>query len=549
MFSFIGYETKEISTLKADNITVTLNPSSSALNEVVVTGYGTQLKRDVTGSVTTIRMRGLSLADAKNIPADKSEELLQGRAAGVTVINAGAPGAAGTVFIRGISDFATYVPKPIAPRTNFNETAFFYPQLRTNEKGEIAIDFTIPEALTRWKFRGFAHTQDLQTGYIENTVITQKQLSISANTPRFLREGDTITISARLANLTSGTLKGKVQMQLFNALNMQPDALFVNAGDAEQQFEIAGGSTNKAVSFKLGIPAGLDALTYRLTADAGEFTDGEENTLPVLPNRMLVTESMPMMVRAGQTRDFTFDKLVNQSSTTLKNKSLTLEYTQNPAWYAVQALPYMMEFPYECSEQVFSRYYANTLATSIVNMLPAIKQVFDQWKNASSTELLSNLEKNQELKSTLIEETPWLKDAVSETEQKKRIALLFDLNKMSDELKTNLDKLQKRQLPDGSFTWFGGDRGDRYITQHIAEGMGELYHLGLADGQPDLQQIADNAVKYLDDQLIADEKWRKKNKQVTTHYGDLEIHAWFTRSYFLNKPMSTVICKLCSPPI
>ena len=158
-------------------------------------------------------------------------------------------------------------------------------------------------------------------------------------------------------------------------------------------------------------------LDYRVLVVV--FTDGEENTLPVLPNRTLVTEAMPMMVRPGQTRDFTFDKLVNQSSTTLKSKTLTLEYTQNPAWYAVQALPYIMEFPYECSEQVFSRYYANMLATSIVTKLPAIKQVFDQWKMGNSSELLSNLEKNQELKATLIEETPWLKDAMSETEQKK----------------------------------------------------------------------------------------------------------------------------------
>jgi uncharacterized protein YfaS (alpha-2-macroglobulin family) len=325
-------------------------------------------------------------------------------------------------------------------------------------------------------------------------------------------------------------------MQLFNALNMQPVSLLVNKADAEQTFEVAG-NTNKAVSFKLVIPAGLDGLDYKLTADAGEFTDGEENTLPVLPNRTLVTESMPMMVRPGQTRNFTFDKLVNQSSTTLINKTLTLEYTQNPAWYAMQALPYMMEFPYECSEQVFSRYHANSLATNLVNKMPAIKQVFEQWKMSNSTELLSNLEKNPELKSTLLEETPWLRDAVSESEQKKRIALLFDLNKMSNELKTNLDKLQKRQLPDGSFTWFGGDRGDRYITQHIAEGMGELYHLGIGNDDAELKQISDNAIKYLDDQLLADEKSRKKNKDGIWFYGDLEIHAWFTRSYFLNKPL------------
>ena len=425
---------------------------------------------------------------------------------------------------------------PIIPRKNFSETAFFYPQLHTDEKGQILIDFTIPEALTRWKFRGLAHTKDLQTGYIENEVVTQKQLSISANMPRFLREGDTIAVSARLANLTDKTLKGTVKMQLFNALNMQPVNLFINKADAEQQFEIAA-STNKAVTFHLVIPAGLDALTYRLTADAGQFTDGEENTLPVLPNRMLVTESMPVMVRAGQTRNFTFDKLVNQTSTTLQNKTLTLEYTQNPAWYAVQALPYMMEFPYECSEQTFSRYYANSLATSLVNKLPAIKQVFDQWKGINSTELLSNLEKNQELKSTLIEETPWLRDATNESEQKKRIALLFDLNKMSDELKLNLDKLQKMQLPDGGFPWFGGNRSDRFITQHILQGIGELYHLNI-NNDKNLEAIANNALKYADEQLIAADKQQKKNKGYATRQLDaIEIQAWFTRSYFLNKPM------------
>ncbi|MCO5947477.1 hypothetical protein [Mucilaginibacter flavidus] len=367
-------------------------------------------------------------------------------------------------------------------------------------------------------------------------------MSISANMPRFLREGDTVAVSARLANLTDKTLKGTIKMQLFNALNMQPVNLFANKADGEQAFEVAA-NINKAVTFNLVIPAGLDALTYRLTADAGQFSDGEENTLPVLPNRALVTESMPMMVRAGQTRGFTFDKLVNQSSKTLQNKTLTLEYTQNPAWYAVQALPYMMEFPYECAEQTFSRYYANSLATNLVNKMPAIKQVFDQWKASNSSALLSNLEKNQELKATLIEETPWLQDAVSETEQKKRIALLFDLNKMSDELRMNLDKLQKKQLPDGGFPWFGGDRADRFITQHILQGIGELRHLNIAgDG---LDAVVPNALNYMERQLINDDKQVKKDKDYATRsVNDMEIQAWFARSYFLNSPMDAAIQKL-----
>jgi TonB-dependent SusC/RagA subfamily outer membrane receptor len=422
---------------------------------------------------------------------------------------------------------------PITTRKNFNETAFFYPQLRTNEKGEILIDFTIPEALTQWHFKAFAHTQDLQSGFVEQMIVTQKQLSISANMPRFLREGDSITMSARLVNLSTAAHYVKVRIQLFNALTMQPVSLLVNPKEAEQGFNLAA-STNKAVSFKLFIPAGLDALTYKLTADAGMYTDGEENTLPVLPNRMLVIESMPMMVRSGQERTFTLDKLFKQSSPTLKSKTLTLEYTQNPAWYAIQALPYMMEFPYECSEQIFSRYYANSMATNLVNKLPVIKQVFDAWKQANSPELLSNLEKNQELKAILLEETPWLRDAANETEQKKRIALLFDLNKMSYELGQSLDKLQKKQLPDGAFPWFGGDYPDRYITQHILEGIGQLYHLNIVDAKnKPLKEISDNALAYLGQTLKEEARSEKENKTYEDrNLWPMEIHSYFTLSYF-----------------
>jgi uncharacterized protein YfaS (alpha-2-macroglobulin family) len=430
-------------------------------------------------------------------------------------------------------------PKPIVARKNFNETAFFYPQLRTDEKGEVLIEFTIPEALTKWKFRAFAHNKQLRFGYTEAEVVTQKQLSINANMPRFLREGDTITVSARLANLETERLKGTIELQLFNAINMQPASLLINKADAQQKFEIDGSST-KSVSFKLVIPAGLDALTYRLSADAGKFTDGEENTIPVLPNRMLVTESMPMMVRTGQAKIFNFEKLINQNSTTLQNKTLTLEYTQNPAWHAVQAIPYMMEFPYECSEQLFSRYYANSLSTDLIAKMPVIKQVFDRWKDGDSKELLSNLEKNQELKTTLLEETPWLQSAMGEAEQKKRIAQLFDLNKMGYEMKANLDKLKQKQLPSGAFPWFGGNYADEYITRHVLEGIGQLVHLNIASAKDskDLGIVGKKALDYMDEQLLKDDKEAKKQKKYESRdIGADEVHAWYVRSYFTGRSL------------
>ncbi|QTE37435.1 alpha-2-macroglobulin family protein [Mucilaginibacter gossypii] len=433
-------------------------------------------------------------------------------------------------------------PKPINTRKNFNETAFFYPQLRTDEKGEVLIEFTMPEALTKWKFRAFAHDKQLQLGYTEAEVVTQKQLSINANMPRFLREGDTVVVSARLANLEGEPLKGQVELRLFNGINMQPVELLTNKDDAQQKFEI-GASATKSISFKLVIPPGLDALTYRLTADAGKYTDGEENTIPVLPNRMLVTESLPMMVRVGQTKTFNFDKLINNSSTTLKSKTLTLEYSQNPAWNAVQAIPYMMEFPYECSEQLFSRYYANSLSTDLISKMQLIKQVFDQWKSGDSKELLSNLEKNQELKTTLLEETPWLQDALSESEQKKRIAQLFDLNKMSYEMKANLDKLKQKQLPNGAFPWFGGNYADDYITRHVLEEIGQLYHLKIATADNKiLKEIAGKALGYMDAGLIKQDKEEKKQKDYQKReIGYDEAHAWYVRSYYTDKQMEPAL--------
>ncbi len=533
---FKGYynSTQEVSVKKGDFPVIKFRTIGTKLNEVTVVGYGTQAKRSLTGSVQRLVEEAnepISFAATEKIDKD-GNVIVNGRLLTKVMIR-------GTSSVEAINTgLEISNSNPITIRKNFNETAFFYPQLRTNEKGEILLNFTIPEALTKWRFKALAQTPDLKFAYLENEVITQKQLMVSANMPRFFREGDTITVSARVANLGTQKVSVKTALRLFNGLNMQPVKLLANAAEANQTIEVEA-NTNKAVSFKLIIPPGLDAITYRLTADAGKYSDGEENTIPVLPNAMLVTESVPMMVRPDQTKTFMLEKLLHNNSSTLQNKTLTLEYTENPAWYAVQALPYLMEYPYECSEQTFSRYFANSLATSLVKRLPIIQQVFERWKQTDSKELLSNLEKNQELKSVLIEETPWLRDAQNETEQKKRIALLFDFNKMSNELQLNLDKLKEMQLADGSFPWFTGLHSDRYITQYILGGIGQLYAANAVDAQnPTLKNIADRALNYLDEELIKPEHAVfTYKKSVSEELSPIAIHGWYTRSYFASKPM------------
>ncbi|HSR17540.1 MAG TPA: alpha-2-macroglobulin family protein, partial [Ignavibacteriaceae bacterium] len=289
-------------------------------------------------------------------------------------------------------------------RKNLNETAFFYPELKTNEKGEVTISFTVPEALTKWKFMGLAVTKDLKKGMITKETVTQKDLMIQPNPPRFIREGDEIYFTAKVSNLSDHSILGSAALQLFNAITMEPvDNLFENSSGIKSFTAEKGES--EGLSWRLKVPYGkIEALLYRVIAKSGNFSDGEENSLPVLVNRMLVTETLPLPVKGMQTKSFILNKLVNNNSSTLQNYNLTLEFTANPAWYAIQALPYMMEYPYECIEQVFNRFYANSIATHIANSSPKIKKIFDTWKEVDKDALLSNLEKNQELKYALLEE-------------------------------------------------------------------------------------------------------------------------------------------------
>ena len=428
-------------------------------------------------------------------------------------------------------------------RKNLQETAFFFPQLQTDKEGNVSFSFTIPEALTKWKLQLLAHTKTLQSAMTTLETVTQKELMVTPNAPRFLREGDEIVISTKIANLTDKLLSGIAQLELTDAMNgkLVSHKLLINetngpkdgiASSGQQSFQVDS-LGNTQVSWRLKIPSSIQAVQYKIIAKAGDFSDGEQNVLPVLTNRMLVTETLPMWVRSNQTKTFVLDKLKDNTSTTLKHHKLTLEITSNPAWYAVQALPYLMEYPHDCNEQIFSRYYANTLASHIANSNPRIQEVFDQWANSDA--LLSNLEKNQELKSVLIQETPWLRDAQSETEQKKRIALLFNLNKMKNEQANALNKLDQNQMSSGAWAWFKGGRENRFITQHIITGLGHLKKLSVTSGSVEMQNnMIKKAVSYLDQEFIEEyEQMKKHTSNINDdHLSYSQMHYLYMRSFF-----------------
>jgi Bacterial Alpha-2-macroglobulin MG10 domain/Alpha-2-macroglobulin family/MG2 domain len=427
-------------------------------------------------------------------------------------------------------------------RKNFNETAFFFPDLRTDSSGSVEFSFNMPEAVTQWKWMNFAHTKDLAFGYSEKSVITQKELMVQPNLPRFLREGDKIELSVKIVNLTDSEMTGQAELQLLDATTNEPvDGLFINR-EANQYFTAAA-KQSVAVNFAIDVPFQFNKpVICRIVARSKNISDGEEAALPILSDRLLVTESLLLNMPGSGTKNYKFDKLLRSgNSETLNQHRITLEYTANPVWYAVQALPYLMEYPYECSEQTFNRFYANALGSSIVKSSPRIQHVFENWKTSDTAAMLSNLQKNQELKSLLLEETPWVLQAKEESQQKRNIALLFDPVKMNQGLQSAINKLQDLQLPDGSFTWFKGGSDDRYITQYILGGIGHLKVLNAlpAITAEKIKVLLPAALTYLDQEIKKDydRQLKAKSDPAENHLDYLQIQYLYVRSFFPDQPI------------
>jgi TonB-dependent SusC/RagA subfamily outer membrane receptor len=423
----------------------------------------------------------------------------------------------------------------VKARKNLSETAFFFPNLRTDTNGKVSFNFTSPEALTAWKLRLLAHNKDAVSGYLEKSVVTQKELMVLPNFPRFFREKDTIVISAKISNVTDKAKTGIAILQFFDAVTMQPiDAKMLNAKNV-RNFNV-GAFGNTTASWIISIPEGLQGVQYKILAKSGNFSDGEENILPVLTNNMLVTESIPIWVRENSTKEYTFQNLKNNTSSTLRNHQFTLEYTSNPAWIAIQSLPYLMEYEHECAEQTFARFYANALASEIISSNPKIATVFEDWRK--NGKLNSKLEENEELKSIILAETPWLNDAQSEDEKKKNLALLFDLEKMKTSQEATFEKLKQKQKPSGGFAWFSGSDESEYITRHILAGLGHLSKLSKNKNNEDkIIAISKTAIPYLDGKFLESYKYRTKNLKATDKLSwinpNSDLHYLYTRSFYL----------------
>lgn len=390
-------------------------------------------------------------------------------------------------------------------RENFAETAFFYPQLRTNEKGEVSISFVLPESFTRWKFMGLAHTRNVDYGKIEATATASKEFMLQPNMPRFVRVGDKANIAASLMNLSDKGVKGTVRMELFNP---ETEKVFYSQ---KQKFDVKGGETGH-VNFTFEVGDKYAVMACRMVADGDTFSDGEQRYIPVLTDKQWVTETVPLNVNGEGAHIFSLENLFNKHSKTASEQRLTVEFTAHPAWYAVQALPVVANPQNEDALSWATAYYAHSLAACIVKENPRIKQIFDSWKAQSGTKetFMSNLQKNQELKNILLAETPWLTEATNEAEQKQRIATLFDLNTMNSQLAVSVEKLGELQNADGAWSWYKGMQGSRYVTTQVMEMLVRLNALTHQDADSRMQPMIQKGFEYLGKQAAEEYKSMKE---------------------------------------
>jgi uncharacterized protein YfaS (alpha-2-macroglobulin family) len=378
-----------------------------------------------------------------------------------------------------------------ALRTNFAETAFFYPQLRTNERGEVVVSFTVPESLTRWNFRAYAHTKGMWTGLLEGSTVTAKEFMLQPNLPRFLRVDDRSTIAATISNLTDKPVKGTARMELFDPMT---EKVFATQ---RRSFTVESGKSI-GVSFALTATDKYDLVGVRLIADGGSFSDGEQHLLPVLSNKTYLTETLALPVRGNEQRTWSLDTLFNRRHRTATERRLTVEVTSNPAWLAVQALP-VLDTPQSDDAIAWANsLYANALAAYIVQSQPRIRTVLEAWQAAGNADAFrSKLAQNEELKDLLLNETPWLMEATTDSERMARLLNLFDTNRIHNATLLALHHLQALQNADGSWSWYKGMTGSIGTTATVLELMTRLALLTNQPYMPEPEAMREKAFDFL----------------------------------------------------
>lgn len=376
--------------------------------------------------------------------------------------------------------------KPVVGlRENFNETAFFYPALSADKDGYVKMTFTLPESLTSWNFIGLAHTADMMSGTLRDEITAHKDVMVQLGLPRFVRKGDHAGLTATLFNRSDRRLKTRVTMEVFNPVTEK--VLWKES--CRMRIEA---QEDSVIAFNYVADDETALLACRVVAEAGDFTDGEQRYLPVLEDKVWVTETLPFDVdKAGET---TVDagRLFQNNNPEAGDRRLTVEYAGNPLWYAVQAMPSLLRPATENALDLAAAYYATTVVGKLSAAYPEMKATLGQWTAAGNEEGLGVSADKEDLTGLLMEETPWAVEAENERQQIAGLGELFDSNRLSAKTEDICSRLAHLQYADGSFSWFNGMKGSLGMTLRVAEWLaraGALENGNATCGQVDLEKM------------------------------------------------------------
>ncbi|MCD8236208.1 MAG: MG2 domain-containing protein [Prevotellaceae bacterium] len=396
------------------------------------------------------------------------------------------------------------MPNPAQPlRSNFAETAFFYPHLMTDENGDVNISFTLPESLTEWKFIGLAHTEDMDYGKIAAEITARKEFMVQPNMPRFVRVGDHASIATKIINKTENEISGTV---LFELIDPETEK---TVHKASKKLSVDKNGT-ASVEFDFNVSDKYPLLICRISGGNKSFSDGEQNYLPVLTNKKYVTETVPFFIDSIGTKSIDLSEMFNGGSESATDKQMTIEYSDNPGWTVVQALESISNADSRDAISLSAALYANYAIRKIAADNPSMSEKIETWKNHGE-QAKSNLEKNEELKSILLQESPWLVTAEDETEQMRKLADLFDRNIMDSRISASMEELTKLQNADGSWSWFNGMEGNYYVTATVVEHLAELEKT--AGANQTIRDMMIKGYKYLDEKELEKYRRMKKEKQ------------------------------------
>lgn len=468
-----------------DELTEFIHQRWSRNNKMMMVGAMSRAK-GFGGMVESVpmAMAEVAIEESDIIASNSTDEALQGRIAGLELQEEKKEGNSEAKI-----------------RTNFNETAFFYPHLLSDKNGDVSISFTLPESLTEWKFMGLAHTKDVDYGMLTDNMVARKEFMVQPNMPRFVRQGDKVSIVARVINQEDKTISGTAQMRLINPDN---DEVII---EREMPFSAEAGKTT-SVDFQFDTPEQYPMLICEITGEGNNCSDGERNYLPVLTSKKYITESIPFYFEKEENeKTLDLSTLFNEGSQTATMKKMKLEYTANPSWYVIGALEGIKLPEYDNAPCFAASLYSNKMGQKVANNIPGLYEYLKLQKEKGST-AASQLGENEDVKDIIMKESPWVRDALKEAKQRDDLIDFFNTDLMNQRIQQATEKLKKLQRHDGSWSWFEGMEGSYYITLSVCSSLALLRH----DAGDNTDYGLEKAMKYLDKQELESFEYKKKHK-------------------------------------